>query len=159
DRLSARALARVPDVKIRTLDKRAMARDLAKIQEVYNAAWDENWGHVPMTSAEVEFMAKRLTPLLDEKFVFLAETSSEAAGFSLALPDYNEALGYLRGSLLSPRVLWALPYLAGIRRPRIVRVIALGIKPEYRKRGLDAVLFALSVRRALDQGFRAAEIS
>jgi len=159
DRLAARALARLPDVSIRMIDKRALERDLGKIQDVYNVAWDENWGHVPMTAAEVEFMAKRLLPLLDEKFVFLAETSKEAVAFSLALPDHNETLGRLRGRLLSPRLLLALPYLVGLRQPRIVRVIAMGIKPAYRKRGLDAALFALSVRRALHGGYEAAEIS
>jgi GNAT superfamily N-acetyltransferase len=159
DRLAARALARLPEVRVRTIEKRALSRDLAKIQEVYNAAWEDNWGHVPMTSAEVEFMAKRLTPLLDEKLVLLAESPREAVAFIITLPDYNEALGRLRGRLLSPRLLLALPYLAGIRRPRMVRVMAMGIKPAYRKRGLDAVLFARSVREASRQGFEAAELS
>jgi len=159
DRLAARALARLPEVQVRAIDKRALSKDLGKIQDVYNAAWEENWGHVPMTSAEVEFMAKRLTPLLDEKLVFLAETAREAVAFIITLPDYNEAFGHLRGRLLSPRLLLALPYLAGIRRPRMVRVMAMGIKPAYRKRGLDAVLFARSVREASRQGFEAAEMS
>jgi hypothetical protein len=159
DRLAARALARLPEVTLRPLDKRALSRDLAKIQDIYNAAWEDNWGHVPMTSAEVEFMAKRLTPLLDEKLVFLAEAPQEPVAFIITLPDHNEALGRLRGRLLSPRLLLALPYLAGIRRPRMVRVIAMGIKSRYRKRGLDAVLFARSIREALGGGFEAAELS
>ncbi len=159
DRLAARALARVPDVSVRPIDRRALSRDLAKIQDIYNAAWEDNWGHVPLTSAEVEFMATRLTPLLDEKLVFLAEAPNEAVAFIITLPDHNEALGRLRGRLLSPRLLLALPYLAGIRRPRMVRVIAMGIKPAYRRRGLDAVLFARCLREALRAGFEAAELS
>ena len=159
DRLADRALMRLPGVTIRAIDKRALAADLEKIQEIYNAAWDDNWGHVPMTSAEVEFMAARLTPLLDEQLVLLAETSGEAVAFIITLPDYNEAFGRLRGRLLSPRLLLALPYLAGLRRPRMVRVMAMGIKPAYRKRGLDAVLFARSVRQGLRVGVEAAELS
>jgi hypothetical protein len=159
DRLAARAHARLPDVTVRQIDKRALSRDLMKIQDVYNAAWEDNWGNVPMTSAEVEFMATRLAPLLDEKLVLLAESPGESVAFIITLPDYNEALGRLRGRLLSPRLLLALPYLAGIRRPRMVRVMAMGIKPAYRKRGLDAVLFARSARESLRQGFEAAELS
>jgi hypothetical protein len=159
DRLAVRALARLPDVRLRPIDRRALSRDLAKILDVYNAAWDDNWGHVPMTSAEVEFMATRLTPLLDEKLVFLAETPQEAVAFIITLPDHNEALGRLRGRLVSPRLLLALPYLAGIRRPRMVRVIAMGIKSAYRRRGLDAALFAQCMRAALRGGFEAAELS
>jgi GNAT superfamily N-acetyltransferase len=159
DRLAARALARLPDVRIRPIDRRGLARDLARIQEVYNAAWEENWGHVPMTSAEVEFMAKRLLPLLDDRLVLLAESPAEPVAFIIALPDHNEMLGRLRGRLLSPRLLLALPYLIGWRRPRFLRVMAMGIKPAYRKRGLDAALFARALRAALRDGYEAAELS
>ncbi len=50
DRLAARVLDRLPDVTIRPISKASLPRDLAKIQEIYNAAWDDNWGHVPMTA-------------------------------------------------------------------------------------------------------------
>ncbi len=159
ERLAARALERVPGVTIRRIEKRSLPRDLAKVQEVYNAAWEENWGHVPMTAAEVDFMAKRLTPLVDEELVLLAETPEEPVAFIIALPDHNEPLGRLRGRLLSPRILLVLPYLAGLRRPRMVRVIAMGIKPVYRKRGVDAALFARCLRAVLRAGFEAAEVS
>jgi GNAT superfamily N-acetyltransferase len=159
DRLATRAMERSPEVSVRPIDKRALSRDLARIQEIYNAAWDDNWGHVPMTAEEVEFMAGRLMPLLDEKLVFLAETAKEPVAFIITLPDHNEALGRLRGRLMSPRLLLALPYLARIRRPRMVRVMAMGIKPAYRKRGLDATLFARCLREALRAGFEAAELS
>jgi len=159
DRLAARAMDRLTDVTIRPVRKVSLVRDLAKIQEVYNAAWDENWGHVPMTAAEVEFMADRLKPLLDENLVLLAETEDEPVSFIIALPDFNEALGKLRGSLLSPRLFLTLPYLVGLRRPRIVRVLAMGIKPAYRKRGLDAALFGGCLRASLRAGFVAAELS
>jgi GNAT superfamily N-acetyltransferase len=159
DRLAARALRRLPDVNIRPIDRRALPRDLARIQEVYNAAWEENWGHVPMTSAEVEFMAKRLLPLLDDRLALLAESPAGPAAFIIALPDHNEMLGRLRGRLLSPRLLLALPYLVGWRRPRMVRVMAMGIKPAYRKRGLDAALFARALRAVLHDGYEAAELS
>jgi hypothetical protein len=159
DRLSARALARMPGVSIRPINRRALPRDLAKIQEVYNAAWEDNWGHVPMTGAEIEFMATRLQPLLHPNLVLLAETPDAPVAFIMALPDYNEALGRLRGRLLSPRLLLALPYLAGLRRPRAVRVMAMGIRAEYRKRGLDALLLGRLLRATLSAGFEAAELS
>jgi GNAT superfamily N-acetyltransferase len=112
-----------------------------------------------MTAAEVAFMARRLTPLLRPDIVLLAETPQEPVAFLLTLPDFNEALGRLRGRLLSPRLLLALPYLVGVRRPRMVRVIAMGIKPAYRKRGLDGALFARTLRAVLRAGFTAAEMS
>jgi GNAT superfamily N-acetyltransferase len=104
-------------------------------------------------------MASRLRPLLDEKLILLAETKDEPVAFIITLPDYNEAFGRLRGRLLSPRLFLALPYLVGLRRPRMVRVMAMGVKPAYRKRGLDAALFAGCLRASLEAGFEAAELS
>jgi GNAT superfamily N-acetyltransferase len=159
ERLGARALATARGVTIRPIDKRALARDLAKMQEVFNVAWDDNWGHVPMTPAEVDFMARRLLPLVDEKLILLAEVGGETVAFILGVPDFNEALRRLRGRLMSPRLALALPYLAGFRRPRRTRVIAMGIRREYRQRGIDAALMAPCLRAMLRDGYQRCEIS
>jgi GNAT superfamily N-acetyltransferase len=159
ERLGSRALSASRGVTVRPIDKRALPRDLARIQEIYNAAWEENWAHVPMTPAEVDFMARRLVPLLDDGLAFLAEIGDEAVAFILGFPDFNEVLGQLRGRLVSPRLLRVLPYLAGIRRPRTVRVIALGIKRAYRQRGIDAALIAACLRGSLRRGYERCEIS
>lgn len=159
ERLAARGLARAGTVTIRPIDRRSLGRDLGKIKEVFNAAWEDNWGHVPMTDPEIDFMAKRLLPLLDEEIVLLAEDRGEAVAFLLALPDFNEALACLRGRLLSPRLPLVLPYLLGLKRPRFMRVVALGIKREYRQRGLDAALIGRCLRVVLGRGFELCEIS
>jgi hypothetical protein len=159
DRLGARALRRVAGAMVRPLDRRALARDLAKVQEIYNAAWEDNWGHVPMTAAEIEFMAGRLLPLIDERIIYLAEIGEDPVAFLLCLPDYNEVLGRLRGSLWSPRLALVLPYLVGLRQPRYTRVVALGIKREYRQRGIDAALIAPCLRAMLRAGYQRCELS
>ena len=80
-------------------------------------------------------------------------------GFILAVPDFNEALGRLRGRLLSPRLPRILPYLVGLRRPRIVRVVAMGMKREYRQRGIEGALLGRCLRAMLRRGFEICEIS
>ncbi len=100
-------------------------------------------------------MAKRLIPVLDEEIVLLAEDRGEAVAFILSLPDFNEALGRLRGRLLSPRLPLVLPYLLGLKHPRFVRVMAMGIKREYRQRGIDAALIGRCLRAMLRPGVRA----
>jgi GNAT superfamily N-acetyltransferase len=159
ERLATRVLARAGTVTVRPVDRRSLGRDLAKIQAVFNAAWEDNWGHVPMTDPEIEFMAKRLIPLLDEEIVLLAEDQGEAVAFILSLPDFNEPLGRLRGRLLSPRFPLVLPYLLRLKRPRFVRVMAMGIKREYRQRGIDAALIGSCLRVMLRRGFERCEIS
>lgn len=150
---------RQPDLRIRPIRKKTLKEDLIKVKEVYNSAWEDNWGFVPMTDGDIDFMAARLKPLLVEDLILLAETSAEPVGFMMMLPDYNEAMKPLRGRLLTPKLFSFLAYLLGWRKPRIVRLITLGIKREYRGRGIDAVMFAESLKACLRAGYRECEVS
>ena len=160
-RLADRVRRRETEIVVRTVSKRRLARDLPKIREVYNAAWEKNWGFVPMTPEEMDFMAKRLKPLLAEEFVFLAEIrrpdgSLEPIAFMLSLPNYNEAIAPLKGRLLPFG--W-LRFLLGSRRISILRVVTLGIKKDYRMRGIQSVMFQRGLEAALRRGYRGCEVS
>ena len=159
DRLSNRFRGRMPGVTLTPIRKRDLARHLAQIKAVYNRAWARNWGFVPLTDAEIDFIAARLKPLVTEGLSFVAEAAGEPAGFLLAIPDFNEAIQPLRGRLLSPGLLRALPYLVGWKRPRILRCVTLGVVPQHRGRGIEAAMLAASLRGALDHGFRQTEAS
>ncbi|MFN2387755.1 MAG: N-acetyltransferase [Thermoanaerobaculia bacterium] len=161
EKLAARVSKQLPEVRVRSITKRSLLRDLPKVQEVYNEAWEENWGFVPMTDEEMEFMAKRLKPLLDPDFVYLAEVPRPDGGlepiaFVMALPDYNQALAPLRGRLLPFG--W-LKFLLASRRIPTLRILTLGIKRPYRMRGIHSVVFAACLRAALRRGFTGCEVS
>jgi hypothetical protein len=112
-----------------------------------------------MTDAEINFMAERLKPIVMEGLVWLAEAASEPAGFMLTLPDFNEVFQPLRGRLCTPRLWRALPYLLGRKRPRMIRLIALGVKPKFQGKGLESVMFAESFKVVVKAGFEACEAS
>ncbi len=161
DRMAERVRRREPEITVRAVTKRSLDDDLPRIREVYNSAWEKNWGFVPMTDAEMDFMALRLKPLLDEEFVFLAERRREGGpdepvAFLMSTPDYNRALAPAKGRLVPFG--W-LAFLLGKRKIRILRVVTLGIKREYRLRGLNAVMFASSLRTALARGYAGVEVS
>lgn len=158
-RLADAVRRREPDLVVRPIRRKTLKQDLARVKEVYNSAWEENWGFVPMTDAELDFMAARLKPLLLEEIALLAEVKGEPVAFMMSLPDYNEALQPLKGKLLTPKIVNFLKYLMGWKRPRFVRVVTLGIKKGYRQRGIDAVMFAQSLRASLEVGFRDCEVS
>jgi hypothetical protein len=139
-RIAAKIKQRNPDLTFRPVRRQTLQADLAKVKEVYNAAWEDNWGFVPMTDAEVDFMAARLKPLLMEGLIWLTEAGSEPVGFLLALPDYNVALKPLQGRLLTPKVLGFIPYLLGWKCPPRTRVITLGVKEKYRAKGLESAM-------------------
>jgi hypothetical protein len=160
-RLVDRVRRREPDVVVRSITKKSLAADLPAVREVYNAAWEKNWGFVPMTGEEMDFMAGRLKPLLDEKFVFLAERrredgSVEPIAFLMAMPDYNVSVAAAKGRLLPFG--W-LKFLLAQKKIKTLRVLTLGIKREYRMRGINAVMFESGLRAALERGLTGVEVS
>ena len=127
-------------IRVRGMRRRDLTAEIARFMEIYNAAWERNWGFVPLTEAEIEHYASELKPLLDEDWAMVAETADgETVGVALALPDYNQVLKHLGGRLLP------LGWLRALRERRkidTVRVFALGVKPEYQHTGVAAALYA-----------------
>lgn len=158
-RIASKVKSRNPDVKLRPILRKTLLRDLDKLKQVYNDAWQDNWGFVPMTDAEVDFMAERLKPLLMEGLVWLAEVGPEPVGFLLALPDFNVPLKPLRGKVATPKILGFLPYLLGWKRPHGTRVITLGVKEKYRGRGLETAMLIEGLKVGFDAGFKVSEAS
>ena len=158
-RIGRKVKERNANLAFRPVRKKTLKQDIGKIKEVYNAAWQENWGFVPMTDAEVDFMAERLKPLLMEGLIWLAETQTETVGFLLALPDYNVALKPLEGRLLTPRLLGFIPYLLGWKRPTRTRVLTLGVKEKYRGKGLESAMLIEGLRVGFEAGVRESEAS
>ncbi|MGA2866460.1 MAG: GNAT family N-acetyltransferase [Verrucomicrobiota bacterium] len=158
-RIAAKVNDRTPSFALRSVTRKTLAQDLAKIKEVYNAAWQHNWGFVPMTDAEVDFLAARLKPLLTEGLIWLAEAGAEPVGFLLALPDYNVAFKPLQGRLLTPKVAGFLPYLFGWKRPTRTRVLTLGVKEEFRAKGVESALLIEGLKVGFDLGVRESEAS
>lgn len=143
-------------VKVRALELRHLERDLAAIQQVYNSAWERNWGFVPMTPAEVEYLAKHLRPIMKPELCLLAFMDERPIAFALALPDYNRVLRHLDGRLLPFGFLKLLWYR---RQIATIRVITLGVMPEYRHIGVDAMLLTELFAGALRLGMAEGECS
>jgi GNAT superfamily N-acetyltransferase len=148
--LAERVLRRMPDLVVRPMRRRDFDGEVARMKEVYNASWDDNWGFVPLTDAEFTFKAARLAPLIVEPLALMAERSGEPIGLMLSLPDYNQALKPLKGRL------WPFGWLRfrlGINRIRSGRTVLLGVKRQYRALGIETVMLMRSFRWALDRGF------
>jgi GNAT superfamily N-acetyltransferase len=128
-------------ITVRNMRKKDMEAEIGRFLEVYNAAWERNWGFVPLTEEEVRHYAKDLKPVLDENWAFIAEKDGEPVAAALSLPDYNQVLRHLNGRLLPFGWAKALWYRRKIDR---VRVLALGAKPEWQHTGVGARLYELN---------------
>lgn len=160
-RVAERYRKRESDVIVRNVSKGGLEKDLLKIREVYNEAWEKNWGFVPMTPEEMDFMAKRMKPLLVEELLWLAEIrrgdgTLEPIAFMLMLPDYNVAIAPTKGRLLPFG--W-LKFLLGTRRIKTVRVLTLGIKKTHRLSGIQSIMMSDSLRWLLKKGYTGCEVS
>lgn len=133
-------------IAIRNMRKRAMADEVRRFMEVYNEAWGDNWGFVPITDAEVEFQAKNLKQVLDENWAYIAEKDGEPVGAALTLPDVNQVMAKLGGRLLPFG--W-LRFLLGKGKIDRVRVFALGVKKDYRHTGVAAGLYLKHLETAV----------
>jgi ribosomal protein S18 acetylase RimI-like enzyme len=158
-RIGKKVTARNPGITLRPILRKTLDQDIACVKEIYNAAWEDNWGFVPMTDAEVDFMAERLKPLLMEGLIWLAEAGPEPVAFLLAMPDYNVALKPLGGRLLTPRIFGFIPYLLGWKRPNRTRVLTLGVKEAYRSKGLESALLIEGLRVGFEAGVTESEAS
>jgi GNAT superfamily N-acetyltransferase len=143
-------------VVVRTIRMDRFAEELAIVKEIYNSAWEKNWGFVPMTSEEIDAMAKKLKPLIHPPWIMFVELDGKPVAFYLALPDYNLVLNKLGGSLLPFG--W-LKFLLLKKKIDRCRTMALGVLPEYRRRGFDSLLYSEAVKEAVRLKYKTAEFS
>ena len=128
-------------IVVRPMRKRNLQDEVTKFLEVYNSAWERNWGFVPLTEKEVRHYAKQLKPVLDENWAMIAERTDtgEVVGAALTLPDFNQVLAKVKDGRLLP-----FGWLAALRNRKNVnqvRVFALGVKPEYQHTGVAARMY------------------
>lgn len=143
-------------ITIRTLDKRRFWEEVALVRQVYNEAWQENWGHIPMTEAELTYMAKQLKPVVDPTLVVFAEAEGELAGFGLALPDLNIPLKQMNGRLFPFGWVKALWYA---RKITTARILILGVLQKHRRSGVAELMELELLKNGPAHGIVNAEFS
>lgn len=125
-------------VCVRYINKKAFHKDLKDFQEIYNDAWANNWGFVPITDEEIDFTSKELKPIADERIIAIAEVDNQPAGFLGVIPDINQILRLINGKLNPIKVLKALYHMKRISQGRL---LLFGVKKRFRNRGIDALLY------------------
>ena len=133
-------------ITIRNISIKDLNQETERVKNIYNSAWEENWGFVPFTDAEFEYLKNDLKLILDPNFGFIAEKDGEPIGFNLTLPNINEILQKNKRGKLFPFGIFRL--LLGKSKTKTVRILAMGVKEEFRKLGIEAVFFAKNILEA-----------
>jgi GNAT superfamily N-acetyltransferase len=137
-RQGAELLARRYGITLRHLELKRYDEDVALIKEIYNRAWERNWGFVPFTDHEIDHLAAQLRQIVVPELVVFAFRRDEPIGFAVALPDLNVALKANPSGRLFPgilKILWAA------RKIGRLRIALLGTVKEWRGKGIDVLLY------------------
>ncbi|MFV1958332.1 MAG: GNAT family N-acetyltransferase [Planctomycetota bacterium] len=137
-------------VVFRPIDTKHIDREIDGLLDVYNRCWADNWGFVPATVAEFRHAAREMVPILETNLSRVAELDGRPVGLSLMLRDLNVLLHGTNGHLL-PR---ALPrILLRLKHVKTMRILALGVVPECRGRGIAEALFLHCIDEGLRRGY------
>ena len=143
-------------IRTRIADMSNFAREVETIKVIYNRAWTENWGFVPLTDGEIDLLANDLKLVIDPELVHFAYDGEEPIGVLIAVPDYNQVLRHMDGRLWPFGILKLLWYQRKIDR---LRSIALGIVGEWQKRGIAPILIVEAYDRARRRSYKEGELS
>ncbi len=147
-------------IRIRKIDRKNLERDAMKIWEVYNAAWEKNWYWIPASRAEFELLVENLKQIADLDLIFLAEDQQgKLVGFTVAVPNINEALIKVRDGRLFPFGLLKILWLTRPGAIKSIRVMIMGVLEAHRGRGIDTLMYAYQYLEAKRKGYQSAEMS
>jgi len=147
-RLAKRVSGRV---KVRPVRRKQLLEDAAIMRDIFNDAWQENWGFVPLAETEWADTVKTLAKLMPDEYIQIAEYDGEPVAFIVALPNLNEAIRDLKGRLLPfgwLKLLWRLK----VRHPQTARIPLMGVRQEFQHSRLGPTLAFMvidAVRKAL----------
>jgi RimJ/RimL family protein N-acetyltransferase len=143
-------------VTIRQLDRKNFVREMQVLRDVFNDAWQNNWGFVPFTAHEFDEMGAQLKFLVPDDMIYIAEIDAQPCAFIVALPNINEAIADLGGRLLPlgwAKLLWRLK----VSGTRTARVPLMGVRQQFQFSRLGPVI-ALLLIEALKAPFEKRDI-
>jgi hypothetical protein len=131
------------NVEVVTYDPKQVDRRADEVYQLFNEAWEPNWGHVPLTRRQFDDLLEMVKPCLRQEMAYVLLDQDRVAGFGIALPDLNPLVRKLNGRL----TLWGklrLLYWAKYRPVRKIRAMVVGISQPYQRRYLHLALLLRS---------------
>ncbi|MCM2276955.1 MAG: N-acetyltransferase [Oligoflexia bacterium] len=165
ERLLAQAekLRKSARITFRPVNMSKFEEEIETILEIYNDAWEKNWGFVPMDPEEFRHMAKDMKMVVDPELLLIVEVAGKPAAFALGLPDVNQVFRKIPdGKLLPfglPKLLWNLKGPGRRATINRCRILTLGIKKAFREYGIGPLLYAEYYKRGPARGYLTGEAS
>ncbi len=157
-RLAAKAGQR-RGIETRPLNMNELPAEVERMVRVYNEAWAQNWGFLPITADEAQGLVASLRAVADPELIRFAYVQGELAAVFGAIPDPNVVLKPRWNPLWDSDYVRAVRLLLFRRKIRRLRLMFFGIRPAFRRLGVDAVLFQEVLELGWKRGYREGEAS
>jgi hypothetical protein len=151
----ARRLEHDPHFSVRAFDMSHLEHEAALVADIFNECWKDNWGFAPITHAEMTVIVREVRPFASMAVVLFACYDGEPIGISVVLPDLNQLLCRVNGRIGLVDMLRLPALRRGITR---CRCVIAGIRPAFRRRGVDAMLYG-ATESFVRQRYRSIECS
>lgn len=149
-------LEKKSDIKFVGAKKKDIPKRADDVKNIFNAAWEGNEGHLPLTDKQFADLFEELRLLLIPELAFFAEKDGKTVGFILSIPDANPGIAALNGRLFPWRI---LKLIWKLKRTKTLRTILMGVLPEYRGRDIDQILILRTIEVGLGMGFTQSDCS
>jgi GNAT superfamily N-acetyltransferase len=143
-------LQKKSDVKFVVSTKKDIPRRAQDVKRIFNAAWEGNEGHIPMTDRQFDMMFNELKMVIIPDLAIFAEKDGKTIGFIMSVPDATPGIAKLNGRLYPWRI---LRLLRELKRSRTLRTILLGVDPEYRGHDIDQILILMTIEIGIGMGY------
>ncbi len=147
-------------ITIRPINMAKFNEEMRLIAHIYNDAWKENWGYLPLDLDEVNYLASELKMIIMPEFIYFAEIDGEPCGFSVGLPDLNQVLHTMRNGRLLPfnffKLIWHIKIKKSMTQGRIP---LLGVLKKYQHLPIGGILYYEYLQKAMNSKCLKAEFS
>ena len=144
-------------ITIRNINMKKFDEEVANLMDAYNASWEDNWGAIPMTEEEILLLGSELKMIANPDWIYIAEDKGKVVGFGVTLNNINEITKDFKKGRIFPFNIFKLLFRR--HKTKYVRILALGVLKEYRKKGIEAILFSKNILQARKDNVIAGEVS
>jgi hypothetical protein len=155
-RKMAERVKRKEGITTRTIDMKQFPREVKILKEIYNNAWEKNWGFIPLSDKEFDHSAEDLKLIVDPALIHFVFVDGKPAAFQATIPNINEILIKLHGRLF-PFGIFRL--MLGKTKVKSLRLMLTGVCQEFRHRGIDPLLYYQSLHSAIAHNYTMCESS
>ncbi len=138
------------DIKFIVAKKKDIPNRADDVMRIFNAAWEGNMDHLPLTDKQFKLMFDELKMVIIPELAIFAEQDGKTIGFILSVPDANPGIAELKGKLYPWRI---VKLLWKVKRTKTLRTILMGVMPEYRGQNIDQILILMTIEIGLGLGY------